>query len=84
MADRFKHDPRDFVGVPTPTLIYVGIASREDFDKICARCFDHGENENGHVLTKRLNSGRRTVIFQYWIKSLTVEAIYADWDAKKG
>jgi DNA-binding LacI/PurR family transcriptional regulator len=83
MIERLESKPMVFVGVPTPTTIYVGLSDREDFDKIAARCTDHGEREIGHVLTKQIKSGRRTVIFQFWIKSLTIEAICADLDAKK-
>ena len=84
MTKRLRNNPTVFVGVPTPTLIYVGIADREDFDRIAVRCVDHGEREDGHVLSKMLKSGKRTVIFQHWIKSLTLEALWADFKAQKG
>lgn len=70
----FEHRPQEYVGVTTPTLIYVGVKSREDFDKIAAPLHDAGENERGHVLVKRVGDldGRNvTIIFQHWLKSLT-------------
>lgn len=72
MAD-FVCSPQEFVGVTTPTLIYIGVKSREDFDKI-ALPLDAGENERGHVLVKRsgdLDGTKVTIIFQHWLKSLT-------------
>lgn len=80
-VERFEHRPMDFIGVALPTIIYVGIASREKFDKIAAPLQDHGENENGHVLIKTVGNMREdevTVIFQHWIKSLTSKAMLED------
>lgn len=80
-SERFEHRPMTFVGVAgAGTLVYVGVADRAQFDKINLPCDDHGENENGHVLVKTLGGMRAsevTVIFQHWIKSLTVEAFMA-------
>lgn len=70
----FVHAPQEFVSVTTPTLIYIGVKDREDFDKIALPLHDAGENERGHVLVKRLGDldGRAvTIIFQHWLKSLT-------------
>jgi len=70
----FEYRPMEFVGVTTPTLIYIGVKNREDFDKIAAPLHDAGENERGHVLVKRIGDldGRNvTIIFQHWLKSLT-------------
>jgi hypothetical protein len=64
----------EFVGVSTPTLIYIGVKDRADFDKIAAPLHDAGENERGHVLVKRVGEfdGKNvTIIFQHWLKSLT-------------
>jgi len=83
MADRFRNNPTTFVGVPVPTSIYVGVGSREDFDKIALPCDDHGENEHGHVLVKHLRAGEIDVVFQHWVKSRTLDALYADFLAKK-
>lgn len=79
--DRFVHNPLQFVGVATPTLVYVGIADRADFDRIAAPCVDHGAKEGGHVLTKtvgNLGTDEVSVVFQYWILSLTADAILTD------
>ncbi|SDG59755.1 hypothetical protein SAMN05216338_1001856 [Bradyrhizobium sp. Rc2d] len=59
----------DFVGVVTPTLIYVGVSSREEFDKILLPALDHGENDKGnHVISKSIKQGETQVIFQHWVK----------------
>jgi hypothetical protein len=86
MSERFEHHPQTFVGCMGPTLVFVGVASRETFDKIGAPCKDAGENENGHVLVKRVgNHGENevTVIFQHWIKSRTLDALIADRQAER-
>ena len=82
MAERFIHDPQEFVSVAGATLVYVGLDSRTDFDLIDAHCTDHGENDRGHVLSKSVSDGRVMVVFQFWVKSLTIEAITADADHK--
>jgi hypothetical protein len=74
------------VAVASPNIVYVGIADRRDFDMIDVPVVDNGENENGHVLIKTvgdLGSDEVTVIFQFWVKSLTIEAICADREAKQ-
>jgi hypothetical protein len=77
--DRLEHRPLEFVGVATPTMIYVGLANRDDFDRIAAPVHDSGENENGHVLTKTIgNYGTGIVIFQYWLKTRTFGALRED------
>ena len=81
IAERFEHNPQTFVGCVGPTLVYVGIANRKTFDEIGAPCEDRGENENGHVLVKTvgdLGTKEVTVIFQYWIKAWTLDALVAD------
>lgn len=62
--------PKDFVGVPDPTYVFVGIADRAKFDKIAMPFHDHGESERGHVLTKTVECPRTnvSVVFQHWIK----------------
>lgn len=85
-VERFEHKPRDFIGAAWDgRLVYVGVADRDEFDKIAAPCVDHGANESGHVLTKTVgNHGddEVTIIFQYWIKNLTPAAMRADTDAR--
>lgn len=74
--DHYEHRPQEFVGVSTPTLIYIGVADRDDFDKIALPCLDNGPNERGHVLVKRVGDfgGRKpTIIFQHWLLSPTIE-----------
>src|SRR6266481_921110 len=87
MAERFEHNPQTFVGCMGPTLVFVGIANRKTFDEIGAPCEDRGENENGHVLVKTvgdLGTKEVTVIFQYWIKARTIDALIADRQAVSG
>jgi hypothetical protein len=64
------------------SYVYVGVADRAAFDRIRAPCHDRGENRDGHVLTKSVeetsDGGRTTVVFQYWIKSLTDDALLAE------
>lgn len=70
----FECLPQEYVGVTTPTLIYIGIKDRAEFDKIALPLHDAGENERGHVLVKRLgecDGTSVTIIFQHWLKSLT-------------
>jgi hypothetical protein len=86
MAERFEHNPQTFVGCMGPTLVFVGIANRKTFDEIGAPCQDAGENENGHVLVKRVGDhgeNEVTVIFQHWIKSRTLDALIADRQAER-
>lgn len=71
---RFECRPMEFVDVTTPTLVYVGVKNRADFDKIKAPLHDSGENERGHVLVKTVrefDGTTVTIVFQYWIKSLS-------------
>jgi hypothetical protein len=81
--DTLEHRPQTFVGVTTPTLIYVGIADREAFDRIAAPCTDHGQKPTGHVLSKSVDNGSVLVVFQYWINNMTVDAILAGGRAKR-
>lgn len=75
---------RDFVGVyPGGTLIYVLMKRRDEFDMIALPVRDSGENDNGHVLSKSLDQGGLCIVFQYWLKVRTIEAIRADMDRDK-
>lgn len=64
---------RPFVGVATPSLIYVGCPDREEFDKIAVEARDI-RNDNGHVLTKMVEGPGSTpgrpvkVVFQHWLE----------------
>ena len=69
-----------FVGVPIPSVIYVGCPDRAEFDKIGAEAKDHGMDENGnHVITKSIEgqgieAGRPVrVIFQHWVAQETTD-----------
>ncbi|QOZ25326.1 hypothetical protein [Bradyrhizobium sp. CCBAU 51753] len=71
----------DFVGVyPGGTLIYVLMRKRDEFDLIALPVKDHGENDNGHVLSKTLCDGSMHIVFQFWLKERTIETIRADQD----
>jgi hypothetical protein len=59
----------DFVGVTTRSYIFVGVGSRDEFDKIKRPFEDRGENEEGnHVLVKTVEQDGVHVVFQHWIK----------------
>lgn len=77
-APRFEHNPQTFVG-PTPNgkHVFVGVGDRAKFDAIALPCIDHGENKRGQVLTKTIEANGCCVVFQHWIKSLTM-AGYAE------
>ena len=69
-----------FVGVPIPSIVYVGCPDRAEFDKIGAAVKDHGLDANGnHVLTKCVEGpgtepGRPVmVIFQHWLAEETID-----------
>jgi len=84
--ERFESKPTDFVSIASPTIVYIGVASRADFDKIAAECVDHGEKADGHVLTKQTGEfkpGEVTVVFQHWIKQVTLKALIADSEARR-
>lgn len=76
--NRFEHRPMDFVAVGHPTIIYVGIKDRADFDRIDRPCSDRGETDAGHVLVKTVEEDGVCVIFQHWLKSRTSAAFIAD------
>lgn len=73
----------EFVGVTSPNLIYIGIKSRADFDKIDRPCTDHGLNQNGHLLSKHVEGDGIYIVFQYWLKSETFAAMCARIDAER-
>lgn len=76
---RLEHRPMDFIGVlPSGTLVYVGMQRREEFDRIASPLTDHGEDDNGHVLSKCVEGDGVRVVFQYWLKSRTDAAFSAD------
>ncbi|MBA1141731.1 hypothetical protein [Mesorhizobium neociceri] len=57
----------DFIGVPDKSLVYVGMADREAFDRIGVACDD---STNKRVLTKTVGNFRSdevTVVFQFWL-----------------
>jgi hypothetical protein len=71
MTEHLEHRLRDFIGVIDSHLILIGVAKREDFDKIAVPVIDHGADDCGHVLTKMVESGGSgvQVVFQYWLLS---------------
>ena len=80
--NRLEHKPAEFVAIALPTMVYIGVKDREKFESLALPCTDFGENDKGHVLVKKLEKDGVTVIFQYWIKSLTIDAILADGEAR--
>ena len=59
---------RDVVTVAAPSLIYVALAQRADFDRIALPLVDHGAGAIGHVLTKTATAGLCFVVFQFWLQ----------------
>ena len=68
----------NYVAVGDGKLIYILIASRDEFDRIALPAIDNGENDNGHVITKSLDQGGLYIVFQHWLKERTIEAIRED------
>jgi hypothetical protein len=60
MTERLEHRPRDFVRVVDSHLVLIGVAKREDFDKIAVPVIDHGADDSGHVLAKMVRSSSST------------------------
>ncbi len=84
MTERLEHDPQVFVGImPSGTAVFVGVAKRDEFDRLALPCLDHGENDSGHVLSKSLEADGVRIVFQYWLKSRTFEALIADNQAER-
>lgn len=73
-------DRRPFVAVPHPAYVIIGVQKREDFDRIAAPMVDRGESVRGHVLTKTVEGAgaQVTVVFHYWLKTLTTKELLAD------
>jgi hypothetical protein len=85
MSERLEHRPADYINVlEGGELIYIGFADRAAFDRIALPCTDHGEKDHGHVLTKSLDAGGIYIVFQYFLKSRTIEAIRADYATPGG
>jgi hypothetical protein len=83
MTERFEYRPTNFVGIADGRSIFIGVGKREDFDKIAVPKIDHGENDHGHVLTKTVEGDGVQVVFQFWLKSLTADAMIADLKKKR-
>lgn len=79
MSDRLEHNPQVFaVVMPSGRLVYVSLAKREEFDRLPLPCTDHGEDRNGHILSKALDADGVRIVFQFWQKRRTDEAFSAD------
>lgn len=74
---------RDYVGLGDGRLIYILIAKREEFDRIALPATDHGETENGHVLSKSIDKDGLYVVFQHWLLEKTIEAIRDDNEKRR-
>jgi hypothetical protein len=85
MSERLTTEgQRDYVGVvPGGKLVYVLMEKRVEFDKIALPVTDHGEHLTGHVLSKSMDGDGVYVVFQYWLKSRTHEALSADLAAER-
>ncbi len=61
---------QNHIGVHSGSLVYVLMASKEDFDSITRPLTDHSISEmRTPVLTKSVIQEGVTVIFQYWIEN---------------
>lgn len=80
---RFESNPTTYVSVLGPQHVFIGIRSREDFDKIALPCVEVGPNHKGHVLCKHLESAGVSVVFQHWIQQVTLDALVADLQARR-
>ena len=56
------------MNIATPTLAYVLIDDRAEFDKLDRPMIDHGESNGQHVLIKNVEQEGVRVIFQHWLK----------------
>jgi hypothetical protein len=83
VTERFEHRPFDYINVAHPRVIYVALASREAFDAIDRPVTDHLQNSRGHVLTKCVEQDGVSVVFQFWLKSLTHAAWRADRERER-
>jgi hypothetical protein len=79
--------PRDFVGIHSGGLIYIGIKGRAEFNMIEAEAGETVFDDGQHVLWKTVENDTCTVIFQHWLLTLTSKAsmakFYLNRDAKK-
>lgn len=65
MSEVRRH--RHYVGIPHPTLVYVLLDDKAEFDRIGLAETDHGKNDKGHVLSKSLKADGMMVVFQHWL-----------------
>lgn len=60
-----------FVGVPSPSSVYVGVPDYDEFNKINVKALDHRTHEDPSirkpVLTKAVVGDEVTVVFQHWL-----------------
>lgn len=66
------HDIGTFVGVPLPSLIYIGVADRAAFDLIDRPETDHRPKQN--LLTKSVEQDGCIVTLQHWLPLSQVPA----------
>ncbi|KWR88806.1 hypothetical protein [Cupriavidus sp. IDO] len=64
--------PSSWASVVTPTCVFVGIADREEFDRLALPAKDHRQQINElvprrNVLTKSLEAEGVMVVFQHWL-----------------
>lgn len=59
---------RNWAYVSSPTKVVVGIATRAEFQRIALPEMDHrAEQPAQALLSKTLDAGGITVVFQFWI-----------------
>lgn len=64
--------PRSWASVTTPTVVFVGIANREEFDRLALPGKDHRQQiseqvPRRNVLSKALEADGVMVVFQHWL-----------------
>lgn len=85
MSPRLQVPKNDsnYVNIADGKLIYVLVAKRDEFDRIDLAVTDHGEGENGHVLSKSLSKDGMYIVFQHWLLERTIEAIREDNEKRR-
>lgn len=65
----------NFVAVALPRFVYVGIAKREEFDRLDLPVSDCQESGGNPVLVKSMVDAGVTVVFQHWYGPTTTEHV---------
>ncbi len=59
---------RNWASITLPTVVFVGIADREEFERLALPATDHRKREvRRNVLTESLEADGVMVVFQHWL-----------------